>query len=82
MPTADIFPLEQLIFVQTELKIMRTCQKFLTTQSDRYGAILNHGEKIISGVHQGSKKEIIEVIVSLLRHGNISGAEGDFFFVG
>lgn len=82
MPIADIFPLEQLIFVQTELKIMRTCQKFLTTQSDRYGAILNHGEKIISSVHQGSKKEIIEVIVSLLRHRNISGEKGDFFFVG
>ena len=30
MPTADIFPLEQLIFVQTELEIMCTCQKFLT----------------------------------------------------
>ena len=82
MPTADIFPLEQLIFVQTELEIMRTCQKFLTTQSDWYGAILNYREKIVSGVHQGSKKKIIEVIVSFFRCCDFSGEEGDFFFVG
>lgn len=82
MASADIFPLIQFVFVETQLEIMGTGEEFLRRSS--MGMVLSwyDGEKVISGVHQGSKKQIVKILISFFGRGFFYGTEGCPVFSG
>ena len=80
--SADIFPLIQFVFVEAQLEIMGTGEEFFAAQFQGDGSVLYDGEKVISGVHQGSKKQIVKILVSFFGRGFFYGTEGCPVFPG
>ena len=64
MSLSDIFPLEKLILIHTQLKIMSDRKHFPQALLHRNTSVLNNCNQQISGIHQCSKQQVIKVIIN------------------